>query len=192
MTGDTVAAPELVEPVDPPASQDLREEAGVSDEAGVSEKAGVSEEDSVSEEAGAPAPIEPPGLPDGDVLLEPAADGEGPSASEGELAGSKPKKSGKRDKTDKAPKSDKPSKAPKASKAPKPDKDAARRATAEKGLKRATRKWRTAKKREREARNALAALVQESVAAGLLTENRIATLTDTPRMTIRKMLGKDV
>lgn len=62
--------------------------------------------------------------------------------------------------------------------------------TAEKAIGKAAKDWRAAKKREREARDSFAALVQQAVTSGLLTENRIAQLTEIPRMTIRKMLGK--
>jgi hypothetical protein len=57
-------------------------------------------------------------------------------------------------------------------------------------LERATREWRAAKRSERAARDALAALVRETVSSGLLSENKVARLTEIPRMTIRKMLGK--
>lgn len=62
---------------------------------------------------------------------------------------------------------------------------------AEKALKRATKDWRAAKKKERAARDELAALVRLLVDSGVLSENKVASLTDIPRMTIRKMLGKD-
>ena len=58
-------------------------------------------------------------------------------------------------------------------------------------LERATKQWRTAKKREREARDALAAIVVDVVSSGTLSENKVSGLTEIPRMTIRKMLGKD-
>jgi hypothetical protein len=58
-------------------------------------------------------------------------------------------------------------------------------------LERATRQWREAKRSERAARDALAGLVRDVVSAGLLSENKVARLTEIPRMTIRKMLGKD-
>ena len=58
-------------------------------------------------------------------------------------------------------------------------------------LEKATKQWRAAKKSERAARDALAGLVSEVVDAGLLTENKVARLTNIPRMTIRKMLGKN-
>ena len=64
-------------------------------------------------------------------------------------------------------------------------------AEATEALQRATREWRAAKKSERAARDALAAVVREVVTAGLLSENKVARLTEIPRMTIRKMLGKD-
>ena len=57
-------------------------------------------------------------------------------------------------------------------------------------LEKATKAWREAKKSERAARDALAAVVAASVTSGLLNENKVAKLTDIPRMTIRKMLGK--
>lgn len=57
-------------------------------------------------------------------------------------------------------------------------------------LERAAREWRAAKKRERAARDALAVVVRSVVAAGVLSENKVARLTGIPRMTIRKMLGK--
>ena len=37
----------------------------------------------------------------------------------------------------------------------------------------------------------LALVVQGSVEAGILSESKISQITDIPRMTIRKMLGKD-
>lgn len=58
-------------------------------------------------------------------------------------------------------------------------------------LERAAKHWRSAKKEERAARDALAAVVTDVVGRGLLNENKIARLTEIPRMTIRKMLGKD-
>jgi transcription initiation factor TFIIIB Brf1 subunit/transcription initiation factor TFIIB len=54
----------------------------------------------------------------------------------------------------------------------------------------AAKDWKSAKKRERDSRDALAALVIAAVSKGVLTENKIAQLTQIPRMTIRKMLGK--
>ena len=60
-----------------------------------------------------------------------------------------------------------------------------------KALEKATKEWRSAKKRERAARNALAAIVNEAVASGVMSENKVASVTEIPRMTIRKMLGKD-
>ena len=60
-----------------------------------------------------------------------------------------------------------------------------------KALEKATKDWRSAKKRERAARNALAAIVNEAVASGVMSENKVASITEIPRMTIRKMLGKD-
>ena len=60
-----------------------------------------------------------------------------------------------------------------------------------KALEKATKDWRSAKKRERTARNALAAVVNEAVGSGVMSENKVASVTAIPRMTIRKMLGKD-
>jgi hypothetical protein len=60
-----------------------------------------------------------------------------------------------------------------------------------KTLEKATKDWRSAKKRERAARNALAAIVNEAVGSGVMSENKVASITAIPRMTIRKMLGKD-
>jgi len=65
------------------------------------------------------------------------------------------------------------------------------KAQAEKALQRATKDWRAAKKKERAAREELATMVRQLVDAGVLSENKVANLTDIPRMTIRKMLGKD-
>jgi hypothetical protein len=62
---------------------------------------------------------------------------------------------------------------------------------AEKALRKATKDWRAAKKRERAAREELAVLVRHVVASGALNENKVAGVTDIPRMTVRKMLGKD-
>ncbi len=62
---------------------------------------------------------------------------------------------------------------------------------ATKTLEKATKDWRSAKKRERAARNALAAIVNEAVGSGVMSENKVASITAIPRMTIRKMLGKD-
>jgi len=62
---------------------------------------------------------------------------------------------------------------------------------AEKALKRAAKNWRSAKKKERASREELAELVRHMVELGVLSENKVANLTDIPRMTIRKMLGKD-
>lgn len=64
-------------------------------------------------------------------------------------------------------------------------------AAAKKQVERAAKEWRAAKKRERAARESLAEVVREYVKAGVLTENKVASITDIPRMTIRKMLGKD-
>lgn len=61
---------------------------------------------------------------------------------------------------------------------------------AEKAVKKAGKEWRAAKQREREARELLATLVRDVVESKTLTENKIAKITDIPRMTIRKMLGK--
>ena len=61
----------------------------------------------------------------------------------------------------------------------------------EKSLEKSTKDWRSAKKRERAARNALAAIVNEAVGSGVMSENKVASITAIPRMTIRKMLGKD-
>lgn len=71
-----------------------------------------------------------------------------------------------------------------------PDK-AKEKAAAQKALLKATKEWRAAKKRERAARDTLAALVVDTVESGVLNENKIAQTTDIPRMTIRKMLGKE-
>ena len=62
---------------------------------------------------------------------------------------------------------------------------------AKKALEKATKDWRAAKKKEREARDEVARIVVETVKAGLVTENKAAKITDIPRMTIRKMLGKN-
>lgn len=64
-------------------------------------------------------------------------------------------------------------------------------AAAKKQVERAAKEWRAAKKRERAARESLAEVVRQYVKAGVLTENKVASITDIPRMTIRKMLGKD-
>ncbi len=76
-----------------------------------------------------------------------------------------------------------------------PGKDApsapASKAEAEKALKKATKEWRAAKKRERAARDELANVVRSVVTSGVMNENKVSGLTDIPRMTIRKMLGKD-
>ena len=68
----------------------------------------------------------------------------------------------------------------------------AERLEATKALEKATKEWRAAKKKERTARDKLAQVVQGSVEAGILSESKISQLTEIPRMTIRKMLGKDV
>ncbi len=62
---------------------------------------------------------------------------------------------------------------------------------AKKALQKAAKDWKAAKKKERAARNVLAAVVVESVKMELLTENKVSSVTNIPRMTIRKMLGKD-
>lgn len=54
----------------------------------------------------------------------------------------------------------------------------------------AASEWRSAKKRERAARETLASAVRIYVEAETLSENKISTITGIPRMTIRKMLGK--
>lgn len=64
-------------------------------------------------------------------------------------------------------------------------------AEAAEALEKATKQWRAAKKQERAARDALAAVVSDVVRRGLLNESKVAKLTEIPRMTIRKMLGKD-
>ncbi len=68
---------------------------------------------------------------------------------------------------------------------------ASAKADAAKALEKATKEWRAAKKKERAARDKLALVVQGSVEAGILSESKISQITDIPRMTIRKMLGKD-
>ena len=68
---------------------------------------------------------------------------------------------------------------------PSADKDAA-----SKDVVKAAKEWREAKKRERQARDARAELVRSAVSKGILTENKVTQLTEIPRMTIRKMLGK--
>ena len=57
-------------------------------------------------------------------------------------------------------------------------------------LTRATKEWKAAKRGERAARDRLATVVSYVVDAGLLNESKVAKLTAIPRMTIRKMLGK--
>ncbi len=57
-------------------------------------------------------------------------------------------------------------------------------------LDKATKQWRASKKSERAARDALAGIVSDVVASGLMSENKVSRLTEIPRMTIRKMLGK--
>ena len=68
---------------------------------------------------------------------------------------------------------------------------ASAKAEAAKSLSQATKQWRNAKKKERAARDALAVLVREVVEADVMSENKVSEVTDIPRMTIRKMLGKD-
>ena len=68
----------------------------------------------------------------------------------------------------------------------------AERLEATKALEKATKEWRAAKKKERAARDKLALVVLGSVGAGVLSESKVSQLTEIPRMTIRKMLGKDV
>jgi hypothetical protein len=63
-------------------------------------------------------------------------------------------------------------------------------AEASAAVEKAAKQWKAAKKDERAARDALAAVVSDSVAKGLLNESKVAKLTEIPRMTIRKMLGK--
>ncbi len=67
---------------------------------------------------------------------------------------------------------------------------ASAKAEAAKSLSKATKQWRDAKKKERAARDALALLVRDVVDSDVMSENKIAEVTDIPRMTIRKMLGK--
>ena len=57
-------------------------------------------------------------------------------------------------------------------------------------LEKATKQWRAAKKTERDARDTLASVVSDVVGSGVLNENKVSRLTEIPRMTIRKMLGK--
>lgn len=64
-------------------------------------------------------------------------------------------------------------------------------ADASAALEEAVQRWRAARKRERGERDALARLVRQIVRDDLMSENKVATLTEIPRMTIRKMLGKD-
>lgn len=54
----------------------------------------------------------------------------------------------------------------------------------------ATKEWKAAKKAERAARDRLAQVVADAVGTGLLSESKAAKVTAIPRMTIRKMLGK--
>lgn len=63
-------------------------------------------------------------------------------------------------------------------------------ADATSAVEKAAKEWRHAKKSERAARDALAAVVSDVVSRGLLNESKVAKLTEIPRMTIRKMLGK--
>lgn len=65
-----------------------------------------------------------------------------------------------------------------------------KKAEASKAVKKAAKRWREAKAKERQEREELASLVRELVAAEVLSENKISSITDIPRMTIRKMLGK--
>ncbi len=67
---------------------------------------------------------------------------------------------------------------------------ASAKAEAAKSLAKATKQWRDAKKKERAARDALALLVRDVVDSDVMSENKVAEVTDIPRMTIRKMLGK--
>lgn len=67
---------------------------------------------------------------------------------------------------------------------------ASAKAEASKSLSKATKQWRDAKKKERAARDALALLVRDVVDSDVMSENKVAEVTDIPRMTIRKMLGK--
>ena len=64
-------------------------------------------------------------------------------------------------------------------------------AEATSALESAAKEWRAAKKAERAARDRLAAVVGDVVGRGILNENKVAKLTEIPRMTIRKMLGKE-
>lgn len=73
---------------------------------------------------------------------------------------------------------------------PDDEKAALTKSDAEKAVKMAGKEWRAAKQRERDAREHLASLVRDVVESKTLTENKIAKITDIPRMTIRKMLGK--
>ena len=68
---------------------------------------------------------------------------------------------------------------------------ASAKAEATKALEKATKEWRVAKKKERAARDNLAVIVQGCVESGTLSESKVSQLTEIPRMTIRKMLGKD-
>ena len=61
---------------------------------------------------------------------------------------------------------------------------------ASEAVEKAAKQWKAAKKDERAARDALAAVVAEAVSSGHLNESKVAKLTEIPRMTIRKMLGK--
>lgn len=58
-------------------------------------------------------------------------------------------------------------------------------------LARAAKDWKAAKRSERAARDRLATVVTDVVTAGLLNESKVAKQTAIPRMTIRKMLGKE-
>ena len=64
-------------------------------------------------------------------------------------------------------------------------------AAAKKALEKATKEWREAKKYERAARNEVARIVVDVVRSGLITENKAAKISELPRMTVRKMLGKN-
>ena len=63
-------------------------------------------------------------------------------------------------------------------------------AEASAAVEKAAKQWKAAKKDERAARDALATVVAEAVANGHLNESKVSKLTEIPRMTIRKMLGK--
>jgi DNA-binding NtrC family response regulator len=63
-------------------------------------------------------------------------------------------------------------------------------AEASAAVEKAAKQWKAAKKDERAARDALAAVVTDAVSSRHLNESKVAKLTGIPRMTIRKMLGK--